>query len=428
MNKELEERYRTIPYAEFTHAQTHPTHVGGIARLYGLRPAEPRTARILELATGRGSNLNFIARTLPEADCLGVDLVEDAIDSARKQADEQGLKNVRFESGDLLEADFGEQQFDYIIAHGFMAWTPEPVQQRILEVCRDHLDPDGVALVSYNAMPGSATRDALRQLFLLEMNEAKTEPSPDEQLAAMESVMGFFDSTLPSIESMHHAADLKHSLKVLRSKPREVILHDEGGVVSEPLYLLQFTQWAGENGLAYIADTDLSLDLLAVLPEPVRREIAARKMTRLKALQYVDYLRNCPFRSSLLCRAEQAKNIPNQPDPQALLDLNICSLLAADQPLTTFDRSVAKFRLVGQPFIAEAPTDGIIETTDPLQKTVLHAMEKSRHQAIPFERVWENAMARCGIATDSGELNAIAKIILESVCLGRMKLTLEPAW
>ena len=231
MNEDLVERYRRIPYAEFSHAQTHPGHVGAVARLYGLRPAAPRGARLLELATGRGTNLNWIAKTLPEAECLGVDLVAEGIENARTVAARNGLKNVIFETGDLLETDFGGRQFDYIIAHGFMAWTPEPVQQRILEVCRDHLAENGVALVSYNAMPGCATRDALRRLFLLEMegtgDGSHDGADADGQLAAMEGVMDFFDQTLPSVDAMPHAADLRQSLKVLRKKPREVLLHDE---------------------------------------------------------------------------------------------------------------------------------------------------------------------------------------------------------
>lgn len=426
MNDKLADRYRRIPYAEFTHAQTHPAHVGAIARLYGLSAAEPNAARILELATGRGSNLIWIAKTLPEADCLGVDLVAEGIDAARQFAVQRRITNVTFEAGDLRETDFGDRRFDYIIAHGFMAWTPEPVQQRILEVCRDHLAPGGVALVSYNAMPGSSTRDSLRRLFLLEMEQSGEAAGPDEQLAAMEGVMEFFETTLPSIDSMPHAADLGQNLKVLRGKPREVLLHDEGGVVSEPLYLLQFTQWAAEIGLAYIADADLTLDLLELLPEPVRQAIAARQMPRLKALQYVDYLRNCPFRSSLLCRADEANKVRVQPDPQALFDLHIRSLLAPEEDVATFDTSLARFRLVGPPFVAGAPEDGVIETDIPLIRSVLSDLATTRDQPAPFADIWHRAKAQCEEPANRGELAAIMSVVLESVCLGRMKLSLSP--
>ena len=63
------------------------------------------------------------------------------------------MTNVQFHCADLLEWRPTGEPFDYVIAHGFISWVPEPVCHRVFELCRDHLAPHGVVLVSYNALP-----------------------------------------------------------------------------------------------------------------------------------------------------------------------------------------------------------------------------------------------------------------------------------
>ncbi len=427
MSESLEDRYRRIPYAEFVHRQTHPANVGALARLFGLRCVEPQRARILELATGRGTNLNWIAGTLPDTDCLGVDLVQEGIVAARQQAEREGLANVTFDHGDLLAMDFGDRRFDYIIAHGFMAWTPEPVQQRILEVCRDHLAEGGVGLISYNAMPGSSTRDALRRLFLLELGQGAGDASADEQLGAMDRVMRVLEQTLPSIAELPHAADLRVNLEGLRAKPPQVLLHDEAGVVSEPLYLLQFTQWAAETGLAYVVDTDLRLDWMAGFPQPLRQAIVDQGMSRLKALQYADYLRNTMFRSSLVCRAEDAKGLLAMPDERALCELHVRSLLRPQDPLAVDGDWPERFAMTGPSLVPGEKSDAVIEVSDPLIKALLHELASTTGASAPFADVFDRALARRGGEPTDDDLPRTARFTLEAVCRGRMQLTLSPA-
>jgi hypothetical protein len=274
-------------------------------------------------------------------------------------------------------------------------------------------------------MPGSATRDALRRLFLLEMEQSSESADANQQLDVMDDVMKFFEATLPSVDTMAHTAELKQSLEVLRAKPREVLLHDEGGVVSEPLYLLQFTQWASETGLAYVADTDLTLDLLTLLPPPVRQEIAVRQMSRLKALQYVDYLRNCSFRSSIVCSARDRETILSQPNPASLLKLHVQSRFVVTGPVSVSDDSPVTFELSGQPFAASSPKDSPVTISNPLMKAVLHDLMDSRERPVLFGESWNRVQQQLQTSLNDAALAAVTQFLLEAVCLGRIKLTLE---
>ena len=56
--------------------------------------------------------------------------------------------------------------FDYVIAHGVYSWVAPAVRDRLLALCRSALADDGVAYISYNALPGGRLREALRDMLV----------------------------------------------------------------------------------------------------------------------------------------------------------------------------------------------------------------------------------------------------------------------
>ncbi len=65
--------YDDLPYPSLTYADTHPSRLATLAKLFGLIPPLVTTCRILELGCGDGTNLIAIAQTLPQAHCIGID-------------------------------------------------------------------------------------------------------------------------------------------------------------------------------------------------------------------------------------------------------------------------------------------------------------------------------------------------------------------
>ena len=144
--------YDEIPYPGSPYAQTHPSNLATLGRLFGLKTVPVEACRVLELGCGDGQN-------------LGMDLAESAVATGRRCATQLGLDNIELVQGDLLTFDCPPAAFDYVIAHGLYSWVPAPVQSKILELIKRALSPNGVAYVSYNALPGGHFRLILRELM-----------------------------------------------------------------------------------------------------------------------------------------------------------------------------------------------------------------------------------------------------------------------
>src|SRR3954471_17103755 len=137
--------YDDVPYPSTPFPQTHPDRLATLATLFGMRPASVERCRVLELGCGDGGNLIPMALVLPESDFLGVDLAGEPIARGRSTIDALGLRNIEMRQDDLRAfangADAGQEQFDFIIAHGVYSWVPEDVRDALLHICRRRLAP-----------------------------------------------------------------------------------------------------------------------------------------------------------------------------------------------------------------------------------------------------------------------------------------------
>lgn len=421
MSEPLALQYQSIPYRSFVHDFTHPRSLGAVGRLYGLPTADPETARVLELATGRGQNILWIARTLPKSQCLAMDLVEGGFLQSQQKATEESLANLQFVAADLLDYDLRDQRFDYIIAHGFLAWTVPEVQQRIFEVCRDHLAENGIGMISYNTLPGCMTTDALRQLFLLEIGGLEEAASAEVQLQSVDRVLKFLESAVPGVENLPHTPLLTTRIEALRQKDPIVLLHDECGAVNDPLYLMQFSQWAAETGLAYIADTDLRLDWMQAWPKELRRAIVQFQMPRLKALQYADYLFNTSFRRSLVCRSEDAEHLNAMPVPRALDSLWVTSHLRVHGQAPLLRDDPIHYESVNQ---HPEASNQLVEISDPVIKQFVRVLRDG--QSRPYAELKQQVFGHLNLEPSEDSGHQLMLFVLDSVCAGRMAVSLGP--
>ncbi len=164
-NDALVKSYNDVPYTSFPDPARHPDRLATIGTLLGLDVAPIATCRVLELACGDGSNLVPIAATLPNATFVGFDFAARPIARAQSMVRDLGLTNIRLLELDLrrLPADLGS--FDYIIAHGLYSWIPAEVRAHVMPLIARHLAPNGVAFVSYNALPGCHMRRVVWEML-----------------------------------------------------------------------------------------------------------------------------------------------------------------------------------------------------------------------------------------------------------------------
>jgi SAM-dependent methyltransferase len=156
-----------VPYVRHLLADLSPQRLRLGAALNGIEPPSGTDFDYCELGCAHGDTLVALAAAHPDARFLGVDLSADHIATAKRLARDGALENIGFlarDFGDLVAEDLGE--FDYIVAHGVLSWVSPDKRAALIAFARAKLKPGGLLYVSYNAMPGWASVEPLRQLLL----------------------------------------------------------------------------------------------------------------------------------------------------------------------------------------------------------------------------------------------------------------------
>src|SRR5208283_1284562 len=218
---------------------------------------------------------------------------------SREAAREIGLQNLELQTADIMEigAELGE--FDYIVAHGVYSWVPEPVRDMVLAIAHDHLAPQGVAYVSYNALPGCHIRQMLRDMMLYHLRDTA------EPAARLEEAVRFLNLLLEAPENKDNSAPafLKDEVKGILDRSPEVVFHDELSDDYYPLYFSDFTKHAARHGLQYLSEANIfDLEPGRVSKETRERLETYARGQRLELEQYMDFLKCRKFRQTLLCR------------------------------------------------------------------------------------------------------------------------------
>jgi len=235
---------------------------------------------------------------------------------------EMGLRNIRLFQGDLMALWRELGQFDFIVAHGLYAWVPEPVADRLLALCGELLTENGVAFVSYNAMPGGHLREMLREMML-----AVGDGAGEEQVAEGMKFLRLVCDSRPEGDAFRGL--IESQLPRLERRPVAATRHDELSDVYRPVRLLDFAAHARRHGLQYLCEAEIPPpNDPCYKPEiqPVLDRMAGGD--ELKKEQLLDYLRVRGFRETLLCRAERTVR-PNF-DVTRLRRLSIASPATAE--------------------------------------------------------------------------------------------------
>jgi len=89
--------------------------------------------KILDLCTGSGDLALFVAQRFPDCQVVGLDASEKMLDIARKRG--EGLRNVRFIKGDVLDLEFSDNEFDAVLI-SFGLRNLSDIKEGILEMKR----------------------------------------------------------------------------------------------------------------------------------------------------------------------------------------------------------------------------------------------------------------------------------------------------
>ncbi|MBV8378714.1 MAG: methyltransferase regulatory domain-containing protein [Verrucomicrobia bacterium] len=407
--------YDEVLYPAAVFPQTHPNRLATVAFLRGMQPAPIHRCRVLELGCGVGANIIGMAFQLPTSEFIGLDLAQRPIASGQASVIELDLRNVSLHAMDLCDANperFG--RFDFIIAHGLYSWVPQPVRERILAICREMLNPQGVAYISYNAYPGNHLRDLVRGM--MRFHTAGFE-DPVDKVGQARGLLKFLAESTPKPD--YYVAAIRAQFERTLQCVDEAFFHDDLSEINQPFYFHEFITAAFRHGLQFVGEARAN--------ELQPGKFAPNVMERMKELegapevvreQYKDFVRGSAFRETLLCHGE-LKLAPN------ILVERVRELYAScDAAPETGGESRAERALFRRASGAE------LETSHPLIYAAMKSLWSHWPVALSFEALLDHARAQSASGevgrAGTDELRTLAEALTVAYRAGFLQLQVAP--
>jgi len=376
--------YDEFPYESYSFPLTHPARLATIATLFGMQPVPAASARVLELGCAAGGNLIPMALSMPGATFTGYDLSGVQVQQARDTIQALGLRNITVEQRNILDVGSGPDKFDYLVCHGVFSWVPENVQEKILSICRETLTENGVALVSYNTYPGWHMRESIRGMMRY---HARQFDDPKVQVTQSRALLDFLVKSVNS-EKNPYGMYLAGELSLLSSTADSYIAHEHLEHWNAPTYFHQFVERVARYDLQYLGEAEFSTMVVKNFAAPVAETLSKGIRDVIRMEQYMDFIRNRTFRSTLLCHRERQ------------LDRNVDSARVARLYVAAGVEPVdakADVRTAQQEAF-KTPGGIQFQTAVPLTKAAIRILSAAWPRAVPFADLLASAQRLIGPA------------------------------
>lgn len=325
--------YDEVPYESYSYKNTHPDHLYTIGKLFGMTPPDFATARVLELGCAGGGNLFPLALKFPKASFVGLDLSAEEIDDANEMKKELGLSNIDFQQKDIMEIDESFGTFDYIICHGVFSWVPDEVRTKILDLCDKNMSEQGIAIISYNTLPGWHFVGALRNIMKYHSQFFAT---PADKVAQGRALLKFLSENIAPAHQ-HYKDFIDKEQETLSKVNDSYVFHDHLSDANTPFYLHEFNTMLGQHELQYIGDTHLNImylnnhneavvNMLSQIPDIVQQE------------QYLDFISNRRFRMSLI--THKNVTLSRNVAPEKIFDYRLTANAEPSEEVTDLTKEI----------------------------------------------------------------------------------------
>lgn len=373
--------YDEILYEGYAFPQTHPDRLATVATLAGMTPAPVERCRVLELGCGDGGNLIPMALALPAGEFVGIDLGARHVERGRETVERLGLTNVSLLHMDVMDFGAGFGPFDYVVAHGFFSWVPPGPREKALAVCRQHLAPQGVAFVSYNANPGFHVRRMLREMMLYHTRHLT---GARERIAQAKALLRFLLDS--QVKRNTYQTLLREEAERVSRHADDHFYHDDLEPFNEPFYFHEFAAAAARHGLQYLGEADyFETQESSLSPQAAERlrQLGDDLLTR---EQYADFVKCRSFRQTLLCHAEVGLDrVPRAGRVRGLYAASQARAVSAEPDVKS--SAVEGF---------EGAHGAVVRTDHPLAKASIVHLGENWPRALHFDELLEGARARLG--------------------------------
>ncbi|MEM7444256.1 MAG: methyltransferase regulatory domain-containing protein, partial [Pseudomonadota bacterium] len=172
-----------------------------------------------------------------------------------------------------------------------------PVQKKILDICKRHLTPQGVAYVSYNIYPGWHMRGMLRDMMVYHSGNIA---DPGKRVGQARALIDFLQGAVATQDSAYSKL-LQDELKMLKRVNDSYVFHEHLEDHNQPVYFHQFNDRLKQVGLQFLGEANFHTMMARNFPEKVAetlQKVAANNIIRME--QYMDFVRNGHFRQTLM--------------------------------------------------------------------------------------------------------------------------------
>ena len=371
--------YDETPYSSYTYPNTHPERQALVAKLLGFSPAKLEKARVLELGCAGGGNILPLAIDFPDAEFYGIDLSPVQIEEANRHKAALTLANIKFEALDIMDVGPQHGKFDYIICHGVFSWVPDFVREKILNICRENLTPNGLACLSFNVMPGWAAQRAMREMMILHTRKTQDVAQKVQQA---KTLVDFLARFMPKGTPMQQAVLAVHE-KFQGTDKDSYVLHEYLEPNNNQFYFLDFAEMLEKNNLQYVGDSDLGSmhtgnmgaetdQALKSIHDPLMRE------------QYIDFISGRQFRHAIVtAKSNKAGS---------------ASLDVVDDLYFTCEMQAQSAQPDGQGFIKfqKGNTGMFVNIGDSLSQVLFRRMQENAHKAYSYKEMVDMVTGELG--------------------------------
>ncbi|PSM52680.1 SAM-dependent methyltransferase [Campylobacter blaseri] len=308
-NKTSEKSYDEIPYPSKSFALTQPDHLNAVLQLFGFFAEKISSARVLEIGCSFGGNIIPFSIANPNSYVVGIDLSGVQIEAGQNIVNFLGLKNLNLYQKNILDYNNEFGFFDYIICHGVFSWVNKEVQNKILEVIKNSLSPNGVACISYNTYPGWKNMDILRDIMTFRADLLKK----NGQNIDNSNIVSYGKGAIEFLRNYSYLNEtLKDMAKNVLEKSNYYIYHEYYEEVNQPIYLYEFNNMLSKKGLSHICDSEISKTIPLYQHENINMEEALSNECGDDSIakeQYYDFIYNRQFRTSIITHINNKNNI-----------------------------------------------------------------------------------------------------------------------
>lgn len=380
----MDTSYEEIPYESKPHYPMHPDVLGTLGLLFGMNPAKASRCRVLELGCATGMNVICLAEALPESEFVGIDLSPSQIAAGNQLVEQAGLKNVTLKAASITDLDESWGQFDYILSHGVFSWVPTFVQEKIFEISKQLLTPQGIAYISYNAYPGWHLRSIVRDMMRY---YGQSFSDPGQRVEQARALLTFMAQSAPDANSPYSKL-LANEAEALSLAPDSYLFHEHLEDVNTPLYFHQFMERAAKHGLQFMSEA-WQHTILDDLPTETQNALQGISQDLIQLEQFADFLINRTFRRTLLVH----DNIPldRAPQEQTIASLYVSALAEPKDGEPDIHSP--------EPITFKLESGFSISVNYPIVKAALARLYREWPRAIPFAELLESSLQDLGDST-----------------------------